>query len=76
MDAFSSDSVPVHLITLEAMELYVQHLKPNGVLVVHISNVNLDLSPLVFRLAAELGMHAVRIANMHFPAVYNPARNG
>jgi hypothetical protein len=67
MDAFSSDSVPVHLITLEAMELYVRHLKPNGVLVVHISNVNLDLSPLVFRLAAELGMRAVRIANLAFP---------
>ena len=67
MDAFSSDSVPVHLITLEAMELYVQHLKPNGVLVVHISNVNLDLGPLVFRLAAELGMRAVRIGNLPFP---------
>jgi hypothetical protein len=67
MDAFSSDSVPVHLITLEAMELYVQHLKPNGVLVVHISNVNLDLGPLVFRLAAELGMRAVRIVNLPFP---------
>jgi hypothetical protein len=67
VDAFSSDSIPVHLITLEAMELYVQHLKPNGVLVVHISNLNLDLSPLVFRLAAELGMRAVRITNMPFP---------
>ncbi len=67
MDAFSSDSVPVHLLTLEAMQLYLQHLKPNGVLVVHISNVNLDLGPLVFRLAAELGMHAVRIQNMPFP---------
>jgi len=67
MDAFSSDSVPVHLITLEAMQLYRQHLKPDGVLVVHISNVNLDLGPLVFRLAAELGMHAVRIGNQAFP---------
>jgi spermidine synthase len=67
MDAFSSDSVPVHLITLEAMQLYLQHLKPNGVLVVHISNVNLDLGPLVFRLAAEIGTHAVRIRNLPFP---------
>jgi spermidine synthase len=66
MDAFSSDSVPVHLITLEAMQLYHQHLKPGGVLVVHISNVNLDLGPLVFRLAAELDMHAVRIGNRAF----------
>jgi len=67
MDAFSSDSVPVHLITLEAMELYLQHLKPEGVLMVHISNVNLDLGPLVFRLAAELEMHAVKISNKPFP---------
>jgi hypothetical protein len=67
MDAFSSDSVPVHLVTLEAMNLYLEHLKPDGVLVVHISNVNLDLGPLVFRLAAELGMHAVKISNMPFP---------
>jgi spermidine synthase len=67
VDAFSSDSIPVHLITLEAMELYVQHLKSNGVLVLHISNRNLGLSPLIFRLAAELGMRAVRIANAPFP---------
>ena len=67
MDAFSSDSIPVHLITLEATKLYLQHLEPNGVLVVHISNVNLDLGPLVFRLAAKFGMHAVKIANRSFP---------
>jgi hypothetical protein len=67
VDAFSSDSIPIHLITLEAMELYDRHLMPNGVLVVHISNTNLDLSPLVFRLAARLGMRAARIANMPFP---------
>jgi len=67
LDAFSSDSVPVHLITLDAMRLYVQHLGPNGVLVMHISNVNLSLAPLVFRLAAEVGMHAVRISNTAFP---------
>jgi len=67
VDAFSSDSIPVHLITREAMELYVQHLKPDGVLVVHISNMNLEFSPLVFRLAAALGMRAVRVVNMPFP---------
>jgi hypothetical protein len=66
VDAFSSDAVPVHLITLEAMKLYLAHLKPGGVLVVHISNVNLDLGPLVFRLAAELEMHAVQIGNRAF----------
>ena len=49
------------------MKLYLRHLKPNGVLVVHVSNVNLDLAPLVFRLAAELGMHAVKVGNVPFP---------
>jgi spermidine synthase len=67
MDTFSSDSIPVHLFTLEAMELYAQHLKPNGVLALHISNLNLELGPLVFRLAAALGMRAARIVNPPFP---------
>jgi hypothetical protein len=66
IDAFSSDSLPVHLITLEAMRLYLQHLKSDGVLAMHISNVNLDLAPLVFRIAAELGMHAAKIENQAF----------
>ena len=37
VDAFSSDSIPVHLLTLEAIELYFRHLRPDGVLAVHIS---------------------------------------
>ncbi len=43
LDAFSSDAVPVHLLTREAFELYLRHLKPDGVLAVHASNVHLDL---------------------------------
>ncbi|MGD0499626.1 MAG: fused MFS/spermidine synthase [Bryobacteraceae bacterium] len=45
VDAFSSDSIPVHLLTREAMELYFRHLKPDGILAVHISNRFLDLEP-------------------------------
>src|ERR1035437_7133721 len=47
VDAFSSDSIPVHLLTLEAMELYFRHLRPDGVLAVHISNRYLDLEPVL-----------------------------
>jgi SAM-dependent methyltransferase len=47
VDAFSSDSIPVHLLTRQAMELYFRHLKPDGILAVHISNRYLDLQPVV-----------------------------
>jgi SAM-dependent methyltransferase len=47
VDAFSSESVPVHLLTREAMELYFRHLKPDGILAVNISNRFVDLEPLV-----------------------------
>ncbi len=47
VDAFSSDSIPVHLLTLEAMQLYFRHLRPDGVLAVHISNRYLDLQPVL-----------------------------
>src|SRR5262249_39759387 len=47
VDAFSSDSIPVHLLTIEAFKLYFHHLKPNGVLAVHVSNKYLDLKPVV-----------------------------
>ena len=47
VDAFSSDSIPVHLLTLEAISLYFKHLRPDGVLAVHISNRYLDLEPVL-----------------------------
>ena len=47
VDAFSSDSIPVHLLTREAMELFFRHLKPDGMLAVHISNRYLDLEPVI-----------------------------
>jgi hypothetical protein len=51
LDAFSSDSIPVHLLTKEAFELYERHLNTNGVIAVHISNHFLDLEPVVVNLA-------------------------
>ena len=47
VDAFSSDSIPVHLLTLEAMQVFFRHLRPDGVLAVHISNRYLDLEPVL-----------------------------
>ena len=45
VDAFSSDAIPIHLLTREALALYFKHLKPNGFLALHISNRYLDLAP-------------------------------
>jgi hypothetical protein len=58
-DAFSSDSVPVHLITREAFRTYFRHLKPDGILAVNITNTYLDLRPVVERAAAAFGKVAL-----------------
>jgi protein-L-isoaspartate O-methyltransferase len=63
VDAFSGDSIPVHLLTREAFELYFQQLKPNGVLAVHISNSYLNLGPVVAAAAKSLNKEAVLIQN-------------
>ena len=54
VDAFSGDSIPVHLLTREAFDLYFRHLKPGGVLAVHVSNKYLDLEPVVHGIASYL----------------------
>ena len=59
MDAFSGDSVPVHLITEEAFTTYFRHLKPGGILAVNISNRYLDLQPVMERAATAFGRKAV-----------------
>ena len=58
VDAFSSDSIPVHLLTREAMDLYFRHVRPDGILAVHISNHHLDLGPLVAEEARAGGRRA------------------
>ncbi len=58
IDAFSGDSVPMHLVTREAMALYLRHLAPDGVLVFQATNRYVDLAPVIQRLAAEQGMQA------------------
>jgi hypothetical protein len=65
LDAFSSDAIPVHLMTLEAMRLYFRTLAPGGLLAVHISNRFLDLAPVLAAMSRELGLDA--ILEMHVP---------
>ena len=55
IDAFSSDSVPVHLLTRECFQTYWQHLSERGILAVHISNLYLDLRPVVMEHARQRG---------------------
>ncbi len=59
MDAFSGDSVPVHLITREAFATYFRHLKPGGILAVNISNAYLNLEPVMERAANAFGKTAL-----------------
>jgi hypothetical protein len=63
VDAFSGDSIPVHLLTREAFVLYFRHLQPTGVLAVHISNQYLNLAPVVTAAAMLLGKEAVMVGN-------------
>jgi spermidine synthase len=59
VDAFSGDAIPVHLLTREAFALYFRHLKPDGVLAVHITNRYIDLRPVVMAEADSLVMPAM-----------------
>jgi spermidine synthase len=61
LDAFSSDSVPTHLMTREALELYRRHLKPDGVILFHITNRFLDLRSVTYHLAQDAGLEAILI---------------
>jgi len=56
LDAFSGDAIPVHLLTREAMQVYLKHLKTDGILACHISNLHFDLRPVLAGLAQEYGL--------------------
>jgi hypothetical protein len=59
LDAFSSDAIPIHLLTTEALRTYEQRLSANGVLAFHISNRHIKLAPVIARLARERGLTAL-----------------
>ncbi len=62
IDAFNGDAIPVHLLTQEAFQVYLQHLKnPSGVLAVHVTNTFLDLRPVVIAAAEHFGLASVAI---------------
>lgn len=63
IDAFSGDSIPMHLVTRQAMQAYVRHLKPDGVIVFQATNRFVDIAPVVERLAAEFGYSAVLVSD-------------
>ena len=63
LDAFSSDAIPVHLLTKEAVAIYGKHLATNGVLAIHISNRYLDLEPVVENVAKEFGYHRLSVSD-------------
>jgi protein-L-isoaspartate O-methyltransferase len=61
LDAFSGDAIPAHLLTMEAFQVYLNCLDPQGIIAVHVSNRFLDLKPIVARLAHEYSMQAIWI---------------
>ncbi len=63
VDAFSSDSIPVHLLTREAFQQYRRHLRPGGVVAVHISNRYLDLGPVLLAEAQGGGWKILEVSN-------------
>ncbi|WP_224361485.1 fused MFS/spermidine synthase [Hyalangium versicolor] len=63
LDVFSSDSIPMHLLTEESVAVYRKHLAPHGVLALHISNVHLDLVPIALAHARTFGMYATLVVN-------------
>jgi SAM-dependent methyltransferase len=56
VDAFSGDAIPTHLITKEAFDTYLRHMKPGGVIVFHVSNRFLDLKPVLLAIAEKQGL--------------------
>ena len=64
IDAFSGDSIPMHLVTREAMAIYLKHIKPDGVIVFQATNRFIDLLPVVKRLAAEFGLEALNVSDV------------
>jgi hypothetical protein len=59
VDAFSSDSIPVHLLTKESVSLYLDRVKDNGLVALHISNKYVYLEPVVAKICEELGLHVM-----------------
>lgn len=71
VDAFSGDTIPIHLITREAMAVYLRHMNPEGIMAFHVTNRYISLAPVVELLARDQGLHSVLI---HDEAENSPLR--
>ena len=69
LDAFSGDAIPVHLLTVEAFQLYLRELAPDGVLAIHVTNRYLDLQPVIREIAKHFGLTSGRIHQSGGPLV-------
>jgi len=74
LDVFSGDAPPVHMLTLEAFQVYLAHLAQNGVLAVNVSTANLNLPPVVAAIARELGLEGVIVEDTGDGGVTYPSR--
>jgi SAM-dependent methyltransferase len=59
LDAFNSDSIPAHLVSREAVQMYLNKLKPNGVILFHVSNRYMDVESLVSAVSLDVGLHGL-----------------
>lgn len=61
VDAFSGGSVPIHLLTVEAMGIYLRHMRPDGIIAFHVTNRFLNIPPVVDTIARSMGLHVAHI---------------
>ena len=75
LDAFSSDTIPAHLLTREAMKTYLRHVRPDGMLAFHVSNKVLRLTPVVAALASDFKLSARAVDTGDDPKSYRQHAN-
>jgi spermidine synthase len=69
LDAFSGDAIPVHLLTIEAFEVYLRELTPDGILTIHVTNRYIDLQPVIEEVARHFGLTSGRVHQSSGPLV-------
>ncbi len=75
IDAFSSDAVPFHLLTREAYGLFLEHLKPSGLIAAHVSNRHFELASILYRIGESYGLEVLSVNNPGFGLkIAGPAR--
>jgi len=67
IDAFSGDAIPIHLLTLESIEVYLAHMRGDGILAIHVTNRFVDLLPIVRSLQDATGLRAIHVRNRAVP---------